>query len=1177
MKNSSRLLSAIVFLILVCAHLPKAQAQCRVTYLPINTGLNLSYFSASALGSASTPSLDQRWKVVSATSSITGAAAAGSPAYIIAPVGGWATNPATNPGRWISCLNASSYTTDGAGTAYNMTLGRPFNMCIADSITISLNIANDNYISRIDIDGTIVLGFSQAAGTTSTYYSGYTTFTQTIYLSAGSHVMNVLSHNYNLSTAGDNPTGINIYGRFLSATNTPSLVYEPDSTCPTYPCAPATCNSISLLDTVRICIDSTTRLVASVAGPDSITRVRWFPGVGLSDSTVLNPIVTGTTSRSYRVTVTSVIPGNLIPNGAFTQGYNAFTSGHTYSAGSTSPGYFGLGTNPRSFNGAWAAIGDHTTGSGPMLIVDGITSGGASSYCITVPVSPNTFYDFSSWFVNLYVTAPPSLNIFINGTSIGTSNPTAVGVWTNFSNTWFSGSASYAVICIYNTNLASFGNDFAIDDISMTQRCVVSDSVYVSINPNPRVNLGNDTAICVGNSITLQSSVGYTAPTYLWSTGATTASIIPTTSGIYSLTVTENGCVGRDTMNFIYKPNPRVNLGNDTGVCSGTIIRANILPGFGISYLWSTGATTFFIPIPTTGNYWLRVDSNGCRSTDSINVAVYPDFAVQLGNDTSYCQSDSVVLQSRVVYTSAASYLWSTGATTPTITIATSGRYWLRVTQGVCSRTDTINILFTSDYGVHLGNDTTYCRPGSVTLSSSEIYGAGTTYLWSDGATTATNAVPSSGTYWLRVFVNGCVRMDTINIRIVYDSLFLYNNDTAICKGDVVQVFANNVAVGATYTYQWLPTAGIALSRTLLPIIRPDTTATYVLVVSTADCPSVQDSFHIDVQPKPSVYLGNSRHICQFDTMHVRANVSPEWYAHYSYLWSPGTFLDDSTTQSVVYTAGDSVLLKVAVSTPIGCVGYDSIYIHKHAGNFAGVSQDTAICPHDIVTLRATGLVGSRYNWTPSTYLDDSTLASPIAKPIADISYRMIATSSFGCRDTQSVNITVHPGAVIFMEDTVVMYTGEQYQLNTSGNCVTFNWFPVVGLSNAAVPNPVLTPEISTLYYVDGLSSEGCKVRDSVHVVFDEKGVFTVPNAFSPGKGVNNTFKLHKRGIASLNYFRIYNRWGNVVFETKDVNEGWDGSYQGAPQPLGVYVYEVKAVSQSGRVFVKSGNVTLLR
>jgi gliding motility-associated-like protein len=189
----------------------------------------------------------------------------------------------------------------------------------------------------------------------------------------------------------------------------------------------------------------------------------------------------------------------------------------------------------------------------------------------------------------------------------------------------------------------------------------------------------------------------------------------------------------------------------------------------------------------------------------------------------------------------------------------------------------------------------------------------------------------------------------------------------------------------------------------------------------------------------------------------------------------------------------------------------------------------------------------------------------------------MIATSSFGCRDTQRVNITVHPGAVIFMEDSVVMYTGETYQLNTSGNCVTFNWFPVVGLSNASVPNPVLTPEISTLYYVDGLSSEGCKVRDSVHVVFDEKGVFTVPNAFSPGKGVNNTFKLHKRGIASLNYFRIYNRWGNVVFETKDVNEGWDGSYQGTPQPLGVYVYEVKAVAQNGSVFVKSGNVTLLR
>jgi gliding motility-associated-like protein len=76
---------------------------------------------------------------------------------------------------------------------------------------------------------------------------------------------------------------------------------------------------------------------------------------------------------------------------------------------------------------------------------------------------------------------------------------------------------------------------------------------------------------------------------------------------------------------------------------------------------------------------------------------------------------------------------------------------------------------------------------------------------------------------------------------------------------------------------------------------------------------------------------------------------------------------------------------------------------------------------------------------------------------------------------------------------------------------------------------------------------------------------------------VNNEFKIIKRGIANLNYFRIFNRWGNMVFETTNIDEGWDGTYKGVPQNIGVFVYQVQAVTQSGKIFTKQGNVTLLR
>jgi hypothetical protein len=195
-----------------------------------------------------------------------------------------------------------------------------------------------------------------------------------------------------------------------------------------------------------------------------------------------------------------------------------------------------------------------------MMIVDGGTRGGLSTWCFTLNVTPNTYYNFSAWFMNLYISSPPNIQVYVNGSMLGsTLTPSAVGTWVNFASSWYSGSATMATICIINTNTASFGNDFAIDDISLTQSCVVTDSVYVNVLPNPRVRLGNDTTMCaIGGSVTLQSSVAYTGATYRWSNGATTASITPTTTGSYSLRVNLSGCTAADTVNVTYKPNPLV-------------------------------------------------------------------------------------------------------------------------------------------------------------------------------------------------------------------------------------------------------------------------------------------------------------------------------------------------------------------------------------------------------------------------------------------------------------------------------------------------------------------------------------------------------------------------------------------------------------------------------------------
>ena len=152
--------------------------------------------------------------------------------------------------------------------------------------------------------------------------------------------------------------------------------------------------------------------------------------------------------------------------------------------------------------------------------------------------------------------------------------------------------------------------------------------------------------------------------------------------------------------------------------------------------------------------------------------------------------------------------------------------------------------------------------------------------------------------------------------------------------------------------------------------------------------------------------------------------------------------------------------------------------------------------------------------------------------------------------------------------DTAICY-GQVVQVIGSGNqAFQYQWLPTVGIAN---------PDVSTLYIVTGITEHGCAARDSINVYRSDEAVLAIPNAFAPGSNGNNQFMPITRGISQLIYFRVYNRWGNVVFETRKLGEGWDGSWKGEAQPFGVYVYDIQAISLTGKIINKSGNVTLLR
>ncbi len=1092
-----------------------SKAQCLVDSLTISTGYNPLTGRAVTPGlDGGTPVPDPKWKMTAVSPSVAVAISMtglievlpGGSADVITRVGAWATNPPAWPGGWISCLNSSTYTTDGTGptgTQYDMVLSRSFTLCTADSIRFELRIAADNYVEMTDVDGT-PLGFAMPPSAIPATYSTYATVFRTLYLTAGSHTLNIKTNNYNTTSPSSNPTGLNVYGAIVSATGINSIITENNTSCSTYACT-APCNIVTLPDSASLCAGTTITLPGAYTGSDSVLSIAWTPRAGISDTTILRPTLTTATSGYRYLTVKSLIPYNFVINGDFSQGNNWFTSSYTYSPPGTSvlpEGQYSVDFDPFDVHTGFTSFGDHTTGTGDMMIINGASTP-VDVWCQTINVTPNTDYDFSAWFANCssVTIGPdvPTLQFRINGTLIGT--PIVVtappATWVNFFTTWNSGTNTTATICIYDANTSLAGNDFVIDDISFKEICTAKDSIYITATPPDTTTFSHDTSLCI-TSAPLRISAPPGFATYRWNTGATTASINVSASGVYWVYSRLNCTVLIDTFHVNFIPVPVVDLGNDTAFCIGNTLVLSSTQPTGTTYLWNTGSTGDSIHVSTSGTYWLRLD-NGCVITDSIHVLISPYPMVDLGPDTFSCLGSSIPLSSSVTYTSP-------------------------------------------------------------------------TFLWSDGSTTPSILAALSGTYHLTVTVGGCASSDTINVTIIYDTLNFYNNDTAICMGKGVQTL---VTANPSARFQWIPTAGIANSRISSPLIVPDTSAMYYLHVTLPGCPDMIDSFFIDVQPNPIVHFGGNRFVCRFDTLHLHSTVEPSWYTHYQYRWRPANFIDDSTATSVLFTAGDSTKQMLFVTTPAGCKGADSAMIMVHPANFGTISKDTSICPRDSIQLFAWG--GVSYLWKPSMYLSDSTSAAPWLKAITSQRYTVLATNKYGCLDTLNVNVTVWPAATILLPDSVLLYPGETYQISPQTNCTYFTWFPPIGLSDQYSSNPISTPEMSTKYTVDASTAWGCTVKDSISLIMNTESLISVPNAFTPGSGPNGKLRIIKHGMVALNYFRIYNRWGNMVYETTNIEEGWDGNYKGAPQPFGVYVYQIEAVTSIGTTINKHGNITLIR
>lgn len=503
--------------------------------------------------------------------------------------------------------------------------------------------------------------------------------------------------------------------------------------------------------------------------------------------------------------------------------------------------------------------------------------------------------------------------------------------------------------------------------------------------------------------------------------------------------------------------------------------------------------------------------------------------------DTAVCIKPGVPLFIAVNDTINHSYLWSTGATTKSINAALTGKYILNISSNLCSVYDTITVTRKNIPVVNLGPDLFICGDVDTLLRSAN---AGISHLWNTGAVTENIQVFNPGVYSVEVTDKGCKASDTLTVFASIIPALKLNNDTGYC-------FQTNIVLKSPLvadTYLWSTgsnQSSVSLSKA----------GTYWLQITKGYC-TVRDSIRLSQKIIPVLDLGPDRKVCKEQSVQIDL---PQ--AVGSYVWQDGS-------QSSVKTVQAPGVFAVTVTSDDGCSVTDSLQLDTFISPVINLGADTFICKNTELLLGVNGMY-TTYKWQ-----DGSTM--PTFNATSNASYSLEVTDLNGCVGSDQISLQVYslPDVNLLTElkicepDTFVEVTGSFNQLLwDDGSSLTH--YPIKAYGS---------------FTVTVTDTNECSNKATITVVNNCPGIVFVPNVFTPSNrdGINDVFYPITRNIESM-VFQIYNRWGEKVFETNTLLEGWTGTFDGAPVQADVYVYTVQYKAFSGVVGSASGNVTVLK
>lgn len=496
----------------------------------------------------------------------------------------------------------------------------------------------------------------------------------------------------------------------------------------------------------------------------------------------------------------------------------------------------------------------------------------------------------------------------------------------------------------------------------------------------------------------------------------------------------------------------------------------------------------------------------------------------------------------------------------------------------------------------------------TVDFQNQSTGGQGASYYWNfDTTDVSLNSTASNPRYTYSqtgVYTAMLVmQLDTFCVDTIYQTFDLQlrainvnANDTIMCSFGAVTLRAlcpDDIAQGETITYQWSP------ANQILNGANADTAVVWI---------NQDASFQVAVQNQygcrdsVTVHVDRQTVIAEFplpvdkcyDGLTVPFNNGSRGEIN-TYLWYFDTTNTSATSTafSPTYTYPDTgTYIAMLIAAP-GEICSDTFYrtielkgygIEVFADPIQFVCRwDTAVlkavCPNNLSDTIV-------YRWTPATFaLNPTNQDSLVVWANQNMNYMVWVENQHGCTDSAytGVNITYFTPPIDATADPDSIFKGQQSQLQTwtSGNGITYSWQYHSSLSDTAIADPTARPDETTTYYITVTDVNGCYNADSVTVYLKEpicgNPLVFLPNAFTPNAdGLNDVLYVRGVNINQL-YFVVYDRWGEQVFQTTDLNIGWDGTFRGKQLPPDAYGYYFRCRCDNGEEYFEKGNVSLLR